>query len=70
VQTKVQTDFYCDKTQKRKHKRKKTRLWNKIVLQIGLEEIKGNGGSYFYLYPFGYLIQGSSQDSYHKHLRY
>jgi hypothetical protein len=27
----------------------------KILFQIDFEQIKGNGGSYLYLYPFGDL---------------
>jgi hypothetical protein len=36
------------------------RLWCKIVqIKISVEQTKGNEGSYFYLYPFGDLVQGS-----------
>ncbi len=35
----------------------KTRLYNKIVLHISVEQIEDNGGSYFYLYPFEGLVQ-------------
>jgi hypothetical protein len=40
VQAKVQTNLYYDKTWKCKHKRNKTRLWNKIIPQIGVKKIK------------------------------
>jgi hypothetical protein len=29
------------------------------VFKINVEQIEGNEGSYFYLYPFGNLAQGS-----------
>ncbi len=38
-----------------------TRLWCKIVLKISVEQTKGNEGSYFYLYLFRDLAQGSFQ---------
>jgi hypothetical protein len=44
---------------KYKHKRNKTRLWNKITPQIKVEQIKHNGGFKFYLYPFGELAHES-----------
>jgi hypothetical protein len=40
-----------------KHENNMTRLWCKIVPNIGVEQIEGNEGTYFYLYPFG--VQGS-----------
>jgi hypothetical protein len=33
-----------------------TRLWCKIKLKTNVEQIKGNEGSNFYLYPFEYLV--------------
>jgi hypothetical protein len=42
-----------------KHEKNMTRLWCKIVFKINVEQIEGNEGSYFYLYPFGNLAQGS-----------
>jgi len=36
-----------------------TRLWCKIMLKTHVEHIEGNEGFYFYLYPFGDLVQGS-----------
>jgi hypothetical protein len=33
-----------------------TSLWCKIVLKIDVEQIEGNEGPYFYLYPFGDLV--------------
>jgi len=52
VQIKVQTNFYCNKIWKCKHKRNKTRLQNKIIPQTNVEQTKHNEGFYFYLYPF------------------
>jgi hypothetical protein len=42
-----------------------TRLWCKIVLNTSVEQIKGNEGSYSYLYPFGNLAQISFQGGLH-----
>ncbi len=39
--------------------KKMTRLWCKIVLKIRVEHIEGKDKFYFYLYPFGDLVQGS-----------
>ncbi len=54
-------DFYYVNICKHEYEKKMTRLWYKIVLNIGVEYIEGNEGSYFYLYPFGDLVQGSFQ---------
>jgi len=39
-----------------------TKLWNKIIHWTCVEQIEGNGGSYFYLYPFGDLAQWASME--------
>jgi hypothetical protein len=39
--------------------KKHDKLWCKIVPKINVEQIKRNEGSYFYLYPFGDLVQRS-----------
>ncbi len=57
--TKVQIDLYFDKVINYKHEKNRIRLWCKIISQISDEQTKSNGGSYFYLYPFGNLIQKS-----------
>jgi len=44
---------------KHEHEKNMTRLWCKIVPRIGVEQTKGNKGSYSYLYPFEDLAQGS-----------
>jgi hypothetical protein len=44
---------------KHEHEKNKTRLWCKIVPKIDVEQVEGNERSYFYLYPFGDLAQGS-----------
>ncbi len=36
-----------------KKKQKKNKAMTKIVTKIGVEQIKGNGEFYFYLYPLG-----------------
>jgi hypothetical protein len=42
---------------KHEHEKNMTRLWCKIMPKIVVEQIEGNGGSYFYLSPFGDLAQ-------------
>jgi hypothetical protein len=48
-----------------KHEKNMTNLWCKIMIKISVEQIKGNEGSYFYLYPFGNLTQGSFQGDFY-----
>ncbi len=43
---------------KHKHEKNMTRLWFKIVPKIVAEQFERNEGSYFYLYPFGDIVQG------------
>ncbi len=61
----VKVNIYCANICKHEHEKNMTRLWCKIVLKIGVEQIKGNEGSYFYLYPFGDLAPGSFQGGYY-----
>jgi hypothetical protein len=37
----------------------KQRLWQENVPKINVEQTKGNGKSYPYLYPIGDLVQGN-----------
>jgi hypothetical protein len=53
---------YYDKIWKHKHKMNITKLRNKIVHWTCVEQTKGNGGSYFYIYPFGDLVQWTSME--------
>jgi hypothetical protein len=46
---------------KHEHEKNMTRLWCTIMLKINVEQTKKNEGLYFYLYPFGDLVQGSLQ---------
>jgi hypothetical protein len=50
---------------KHEHEKNMTRLWCKIVRKINIEHIKGNKGSYFYLYFFGDLAQGIFQGGFY-----
>ncbi len=50
---------------KYEHEKNITRLWCKIMPKTNVEKIKGNGGSYFYLYPFGDLVQGTFQGGFY-----
>jgi hypothetical protein len=49
-------NFYRANICKHEHEKKMTKIWCKIVLKI-----LGNEGSYFYLYPFGDLVQRNFQ---------
>ncbi len=51
--TNMKTYIYYVNICKHEHEKNITRLWYKIVLKTNVENIKGNEGSYFYLYPFG-----------------
>jgi hypothetical protein len=51
--------FYYVNICKYEHDTNMTRLWCKIVPKTNVKHIKGNEGSYFYLYPFRDLIQGN-----------
>jgi len=51
----MKINFYYVNIYKHKHGKNMTRLCCKIVLEIDVEHIERNGGSYFYLYPFGDL---------------
>jgi hypothetical protein len=57
--TNVKIDIYYVNMCKHEYEKNMIRLWNKIVLKTRVEQIEGNEGSYFYLYPFGDLIQRS-----------
>ncbi len=46
-----------------KHEKNVTSLWCKIMINISVEQTKRNEGSYFYLYLFGDLAQGSSKEA-------
>jgi hypothetical protein len=58
----VKTYFFYANICKHEHEKNMTRLWCKIVLKINVKHIERNEGSYFYLYPFGDLAQGSSKE--------
>jgi hypothetical protein len=59
----VKTYFFYANICKHEHEKNMTRLWCKIVLKINVKHIERNEGSYFYLYPFGDLAQGSSKEA-------
>ncbi len=63
--TNVKTNLYYANIYKHEHDKNMIRLWCMIMLKINVERIKGNEGSYFYLYPFGDLAQGSFQGDFH-----
>jgi hypothetical protein len=55
----VKTNLYYANICKHEHEKNMTRLWCKIVPKTGVEQTKGNEGSYSNLYPFRNLTQGS-----------
>ncbi len=63
--TKIQIYLYYDEIRKHKHENSITRLWCKIITQIGVEQIENIKVFYFYLYPFGDLTQRSFHGGFH-----
>ncbi len=59
VQNKCDFFIYYVDICKYEHENNMTMLWCKIVLKTNVEHIKGNEGTYFYLYFFGDLTQGN-----------
>jgi hypothetical protein len=59
--TNVKINLYYVYICKHEHEKNMTRLWCKIVPKITIEQFLKNEGSYFYLYPFEDLAQGSFQ---------
>jgi hypothetical protein len=57
--TNMETNLYYVNICKHEHEKNMTRLWCKIMLKIGVEQIEANEGFYSYLYPFGDLAQRS-----------
>jgi hypothetical protein len=62
--TNVKIDFYYVNICKHEHENNRIKLWCKIMHKTNVEQIEGNEGSYFYLYPFGDLAEGSFQGSF------
>jgi hypothetical protein len=67
--TNVKTKFYYANICKHEHEKNMARLWCKIMLKIGIKYIKEIEGSYFYLYPFGDLVQKSFQKGFYMCIR-
>jgi hypothetical protein len=57
--TNVKMNLYFASMCKHEHEKNMTRLWCKIMFKTSVKQTKGNEGFYFYLYPFGELIQKS-----------
>jgi hypothetical protein len=57
----MKMDIYYVNICKHEHEKNMTRLWCKIVPKIDVEHIEKNERSYFYLYAFRDLAQGSFQ---------
>jgi hypothetical protein len=58
-ETNMKMYIYYANICRHKHEKNMTRLWCKIMLKISVEQTERNEGLYFYLYPFGDLVQGS-----------
>ncbi len=63
--TNMKMDLYYDNICKYELEKNMTRLWCKIVPKTSVEKTKRNEGLYFYLYPFGDLVQGSLQGNFY-----
>jgi hypothetical protein len=63
--TNVKSNFYYVNICKHEHENNIIKLWCKIVHNINVEKIERNEGSYFYLYPFGDLVQGNFQGGFY-----
>jgi hypothetical protein len=61
--TNMKTNLYYANICKHKYEKNMTRLWCKIMPKINVN--KGNEGSYFYLFLFGDLAQGSLQGNFY-----
>jgi hypothetical protein len=68
--TNVEMDLYYVNICKHEHEKNMIKLWCKIVHKISVEQIERNEGSYFCLYPFGDLIQGSFQKGFYVRIEY
>jgi len=55
----VKKNIYYINICKHEYEKNMTRLWCEIVLKTSVEQTKENKASYFCLYPFGDLAQGS-----------
>lgn len=65
VQNKSVKKFHWNKIWKHKHKKEQTKLWNKIVLQIDIEQTKYSGRFNIFLYPFRDLVHENFYEGFH-----
>ncbi len=65
MQDKCENGFYFVNIGKHEHGKNMTRLWSKIVPKTNVEHVEGNEKSYFYLYSFEDLVQGSFQGGFY-----
>ncbi len=63
--TNMKTNIYYVNICKHEHEKNMTRLWCKIVPKANVKYNEKNEGSYFYLYLFGDLVQGSFQGGFY-----
>jgi hypothetical protein len=57
--TNLKMDLYYANIYQHEHEKNMIRLWCEIVLKTNVEHIEKKKRSYFYLYPFGDIIEGS-----------
>jgi hypothetical protein len=55
--TNMEMDLYYVNICKHEHEKNMIRIWCKIMFKTSVEQIERNEGPYFYIYPFGNLIQ-------------
>ncbi len=53
----MEMDLYYVNICKHEHEKNMIRIWCKIMFKTSVEQIERNEGPYFYIYPFGNLIQ-------------
>jgi hypothetical protein len=63
-------DIYYANTYKHEHEKNTKKLRCKIMPKTSTEQIEGNEGSYFYLYPYEDLSQRSFQRGFYVCIEY
>jgi hypothetical protein len=63
--TNVKMNYYYANICKHEREKNMIRLWCKIMPKTSVKQTKGNEESYFYLYPYGDLVQRNFQGSFY-----
>jgi len=61
----MKMNIYYTNICKHEYEKNMTRLWCKIMLKTNVEHTEKNEGSYYYLYSFRTLIQGSFEGDFY-----